>query len=59
VQQQYGPTMKSLRLQTERDNLDYALEHAELTEEARSALKDRRTEVDNELLQEFTAKLAA
>ena len=59
MEQQYGTTMKSLRLENERENLDYVLAHAELTEEERSALRDRLTVVDNELLQDFTANLAA
>lgn len=59
MQQQYGTTMKSLRLQAERENLHYVLANAELTEEEQSALKDRLTIVEDELIQEFTANVAA
>jgi hypothetical protein len=57
VEQQYGTTMKSLRLENERENLDYLLSHAELTEEERSALKNRLVIVKEELLNVFTATL--
>lgn len=57
MQEHYGTTVKSLRLETERENLDYVLSHAELTGEEQSALKDRLAVVENELLQMFTANL--
>lgn len=59
MQKQYGNTAKSSLLRTERQNLIYVMAHTELTEEEQSALKDRLAIVENELLQEFTADLAA
>ena len=49
--------MKSLRLETERENLDYVLSHAELTEQEQSQLKRRLAFVQEELLELFVAKL--
>ena len=49
--------MKSLRLETERENLDHVLSHAELTEQEQSQLKRRLAIVEDELLELFVAKL--
>ncbi len=57
MQEWYGATVKSLRLETERENLDYVLSHAELTEQEQSQLKRRLAVVEDELLELFVAKL--
>jgi hypothetical protein len=57
VQEWYGTTTKSLRLETERENLDYVLSHADLTEQEEADVKQRLTVVQEELLQLFMAKL--
>ena len=57
VQEWYGITVKRLRLETERENLDYVLSHAELTEQERLQLKSRLVFVQEELLELFVAKL--
>jgi hypothetical protein len=49
--------MKSLRLETERENLDYALSHAELTEREQSNVKRRLALVEDELLELFVGQL--
>jgi len=49
--------MKSLRLETERENLDYVLSNAELTEQEQGDVKHRLAVVEEELLQLFIAKL--
>lgn len=57
MQEWFGATVKSLRLETERENLDYVLSHAELTEQEQSQLKRRLAVVEDELLELFVAKL--
>ena len=57
VQEWYGTTVKSLRLETERENLDYLLSHEELTEQERLQLERRLAFVQEELLELFVAKL--
>ena len=56
MQEWYGTT-KGLRLETERENLDYVLSHADLTEQEEADVKQRLTVVQEELLQLFIAKL--
>lgn len=56
MQQQYG-TSDSLRLVTERENLDFVLSYAELTEGEQSLVKRRLAVVEDELIQLWTSDL--
>ncbi len=56
MQEWCGATVKRLRLETERENLDYVPSHAELTEQEQSQLKRRLAIVEDELLELFVAK---
>ena len=57
VQEFFGTATKSSRLETERENLDYVLSNAELTEQEQGDVKHRLAVVEEELLQLFIAKL--
>ena len=58
VQEHYGTTLKSIRLETERENLTFSLSLAKLTEEERSYIDQRLIFVENELLHLFSEKIA-
>ena len=49
--QGYGTTAKSVRLETERENLNYVLSHAELTEQEQSYVRCRLNTVETEMLE--------
>lgn len=52
----YGTTLKTLRLETERENLTYVLSHTQLTEQEKLDVRRRLDTVETEMLELLNAK---